>query len=91
MRQERSNIKIRKEIFAKKSGEELPILGHEEKNVFILNETGRKIWELLNKGKDIEDIVVYLEKEYRIDKISLRKEVKRFLEDIREHKDLVLE
>lgn len=60
----------------------------DSEKINFLNETGTRIWELIDGKNSIKDIVVMIVKEYEIDEEEGKKEVINFIKKL-ERKNLV--
>jgi len=60
----------------------------DSEKINFLNETGTRIWELIDGKNSIKDIVVRIVKEYEIDEEEGKKEVINFIKKL-ERKNLV--
>ena len=60
----------------------------DSEKINFLNETGTRIWELIDGKNSIKDIVVRIVKEYEIDEKEAEKEVVSFVKKL-ERKNLV--
>jgi len=58
--------------------------------LYHLNESGTLVWQSLTKKPSLADIIQNLEEEYRVDKKKTKKEVTKFLNDLKK-KNLVKE
>ena len=56
------------------------------KDVYIFNDTGTRVWELINAGSTVEEIVKKLCFEYEIASEEAIKYVKKFTENLAEKK-----
>ena len=52
--------------------------------MLTLNEAGAEIWKMLPEAKTEEDIVCRLLEEYEVEEAELRKDVKAFLDKLRD-------
>ena len=50
--------------------------------VYKLNETSKKIYEYINDGKNINEIIDNLSKEYGVDKTIISRDVSEFVEEM---------
>lgn len=57
-------------------------IGDTEDDLFTLNETGKDIWALLNKGKSLLEIVADLTKAYEGDTENIEKDVEGFVSEL---------
>lgn len=60
----------------------------ESEKINFLNETGTKIWELIDGKNSIKDIIVKIVEEYDIDEKEAEKEVMSFIKKLK-NKNLV--
>ena len=58
------------------------LLNLQTKRYFSLNETGTRIWELVQQTADEEAIVATLLREYEAEEPMVRTEVRRILEEL---------
>ena len=58
------------------------LLNLQTKRYFSLNETGTRIWELVQQTADEEMIVATLLREYEVDETMARTEVRRILDEL---------
>ena len=64
----------------------LPTGGDLDLNMMIkLNDTGRFIWECLEKGAEIEEIVAGMLQEYDIEEETAKKYVEQFVQKVKEN------
>ena len=60
------------------------LLNLQTKRYFSLNETGTRIWEMVQQTADEETIVTILVSEYEVDEPMARAEVRRILDELLE-------
>lgn len=65
-------------------GDELLMMSVEQGAYFNLNSVGARIWELLAEPVTVDGLVEALTREYDMDPNTVRSQVERFLEDLRE-------
>ena len=58
------------------------LLNLQTKRYFSLNETGTRIWELVQQTADEETIVATMLREYEVDETMARTEVRRILDEL---------
>jgi hypothetical protein len=58
------------------------LLNLQTKRYFSLNETGTRIWEMVQQTADEETIVATLMSEYEVDEPMARAEVRRILDEL---------
>ncbi len=66
------------------------LLNLQTKRYFSLNETGTRIWELVQQAVDEESIVATMIREYEVDEPTARKEVRRILDELIEAQLIVV-
>ena len=66
------------------------LLNLQTKRYFSLNETGTRIWELVQQAADEESIVATMIREYEVDEPMARAEVRRILDELIEAQLIVL-
>jgi|SRR4051812_22991689 hypothetical protein len=63
--------------------EEIIVVDPKARNVHLFNETAGRIWELLETGTSVDDLVASLGNEYEgVSSEALRSEVEEFLADL---------
>ena len=65
------------------------LLNLQTKRYFSLNETGTRIWELVQQTADEETIVTTMLREYEVEESLARIEVRRILDELIEAKLIV--
>ena len=50
---------------------------------FILNHTGVAIWNFLSRPKDMQEIVAFLQKRYRISVATAKKDAQKFIRELK--------
>jgi hypothetical protein len=58
------------------------LLNLQTKRYYSLNETGTRIWEMVQQTADEEDIVATLLREYEVEEPMARAEVRRILDEL---------
>jgi Coenzyme PQQ synthesis protein D (PqqD) len=67
------------------------LLNLQTKRYFSLNETGTRIWELVQQAADEESIVATMIREYEVDEATARTEVRRILDELIEAQLIVMD
>jgi hypothetical protein len=67
------------------------LLHLQTKRYFSLNETGTRIWELVQATADEESIVATMIREYEVEEATARAEVRRILDELIEAQLIVVE
>ena len=55
------------------------------KGMIKMNQTSKDIWNYIQKGLDVEDIVLEMKKKYDVDETVIRKDVLYIISVLREH------
>ena len=71
-------------VFTRLDESQAALLNLDTKAYFTLNETGVRIWQLLDEGRDMAGIVAALKAEYEIDDAKARATVAGFVEELRQ-------
>jgi Coenzyme PQQ synthesis protein D (PqqD) len=66
------------------------LLNLQTKRYFSLNETGTRIWELVQQAAEEESIVATMIREYEVDEATASTEVRRILDELIEAQLIVL-
>lgn len=75
-----STITRNKDLLSGLVDDEAVIMSIESGNYHMINETGRRIWELLEKPRTVAELCDILAEEFAVDRETCQKEVQRFLE-----------
>jgi len=75
--------KINDEILWREVDDEVVIVDPDRDDYFYLNSTGKEIWELINKGCSIEKIIEVVSNKYKEDREKIRKDIKKFIDNLR--------
>lgn len=67
------------------------LLNLQTKRYFSLNETGTRIWELVQQAADEEAIVATMIREYEVNEATARAEVRRILDELIEAQLIVMD
>ena len=80
------NMKVtfKENVIFRDLDDEMIIMDMNSGKYFGLNETGARIWSLLNENQKIKDIIEKLSDEYDITKEQCEKEVKKFISTLLE-------
>jgi len=63
--------------------DEAVIMSIESGSYHVINETGRRIWELLEQPKTVTEICDILSEEFDVDRDTCQKEVLKYIEALR--------
>ena len=62
--------------------EETVLLSLDTQKYYSLNETGRRIWELLSKGEDVDSIAAAITEEWATSQEAAQEYVRSFLQEL---------
>ena len=71
-------------VYAIASGDKIIMLDLDSDHYLSLNDTGKRIWELLTDGKTGQQIVEQLTQEYEVDTRTLEQDVVNLLQQLLE-------
>jgi FAD synthase len=71
-------------VFTKLDEQEGVLLHLKTRRFFSLNETGTRIWELLERGRSLPGIASTLAVEYTVEQEQAQQSVQRFVETLRQ-------
>jgi coenzyme PQQ synthesis protein D (PqqD) len=77
------------DVLTERLGDEVAVVNLRTNRFFLLNNTGGRLWELLQSGKDLAAVERHLLAEFEVNEIELRAEVKRMLR-LFEDEELIL-
>ena len=77
-------IKFSSEILTQEVGGETVILDLKTESYFGLDETGTRIWQLLQEQKDIQSITETMLNEYDVEEDQLKKDIQNLLSKLNE-------
>jgi hypothetical protein len=72
------------EVIAKRIDQNTVLVDIATSNMFELNETGTRIWELLGQGFNVEQIVKHLASEFEVEASQAAEELKTLLSQLQE-------
>jgi hypothetical protein len=73
-------IEISSEVLSQEVGCETVLLDLESESYFGLDATGTRIWQLIQKHKNVSDVFVQMLQEFDVDEETLRKDLKEHLD-----------
>ncbi|MGB5084110.1 MAG: PqqD family protein [Methylocystis silviterrae] len=79
-----SHIIIPPESLYQPLGDEAVVLSVATEHYYGLNETAKRIWELLVEFGDLETVVTRMREEFEVDDGTLRNDVARLIDELRE-------
>ena len=65
---------------------EAVILNTDNGYYYSLNEVGTQIWDDINKGKSVGEIISFLKREYRVPEKQLKNDILDLMEDLKKEK-----
>ncbi len=71
------------EVIAKRLDRSSVLVYLATNQIFELNETGTRVWELLSQGLDIDTIAAHLVDEFEVDEVCAANEVKNLLVELK--------
>jgi len=77
-------IILEKDVTMAHLDNEIALLNIKNGKYFSLNETGARIWELLQVSVDQEQLISSMLKEYSVEEIKLRADIVQLLEKLKE-------
>lgn len=79
-------IKIQKGFISQRTGKKVSIFDAEKSLLYTFNHTATFMFDRLKKGLEIPKIVKDVTKEFRVSEINAGKDLKEFIEDLKEKK-----
>jgi len=74
---------INRDVLFRRVEDELVLVKIATNEIFALNPTGARIWELIGEGRDVEGVVSGLRDEYGQPEDALRSKVTAFVAELR--------
>lgn len=63
----------------KRLGSELLIVASDTNTLTVVNDTGARVWELIEQARTVDEIVAVIVDEFAVDEFAARADVERFL------------
>lgn len=81
------NEKLRpsNDVISRRVGDESVLVHLQSNEMYSLNSTGARAWELLSEGHDLETIEMTLSDEYGIDRAEAHRELETLIDDLKRH------
>ena len=81
------NEKLRpsEDVISRRVGDESVLVHLQSNDMYSLNATGSRAWELLSEGHDPETIEATLSHEYGIDRAQAHRELETLIDDLKRH------
>jgi Coenzyme PQQ synthesis protein D (PqqD) len=79
------NLRPNNDVISRQVGEERVLVHLQSNEMYSLNSTGARAWELLSEGQDEEGIAATLCDEYGIDRAEAHRELETLLDDLERH------
>lgn len=64
----------------KRLGDELLIVASDTNTLTVLNDTGARVWELLEQARSLDELVATIVEEFAVDEGAARRDVAQFVE-----------
>jgi len=71
-----------KDVVSRRVGDEIVLINLQSDEMYSLNRTGARAWELLGEGHDSETIEATLSDEFGIDRAEAQRELDTLLDDL---------
>jgi Coenzyme PQQ synthesis protein D (PqqD) len=71
-----------RDVISRRVGDEIVLVDLQSDEMYSLNSTGARAWELLSEGHDAEAIDETLSDEYGIDREEVQRELERLLDEL---------
>lgn len=75
-------IRPSKDVVSRRVGDEIVLVHLQSEEMYSLNQTGARAWELLGEGHDQDSIEATLSDEYAIDRNEARRELERLIDEL---------
>ena len=76
------NLRPKNDVISRQVGDERVLVHLQSNEMYSLNATGARAWELLSEGRDEEAIAATLADEYDIDRAEAQRELETLLEEL---------
>lgn len=71
-----------KDVVSRRVGDEVVLVNLQSDQMYSLNPTGARAWELLTEGYDADAIESTLSDEFSVDRAEVRREIETLLDDL---------
>ena len=75
-------IRPSKDVVSRRVGDEIVLVNLQSEEMYSLNPTGARAWQLLGEGHDQDAIEATLSDEYEIDREEVRRELEALFEEL---------
>jgi Coenzyme PQQ synthesis protein D (PqqD) len=79
------NLRPNNDVISRQVGDERVLVHLQSNEMYSLNPTGARAWELLSEGHDEEAIAATLSDEYGIDRAEAHRELETLLDEFERH------
>lgn len=79
---ESERMRPHKDVVSRRVGEEVVLVQLDSDQMYSLNSTGARAWELLSEGRDLETIEAALAEEFGVDRGAVREELASLVADL---------
>lgn len=77
-------IRPNEDVVSRRMGEDLVLVQLETNQIFELNRTGARLWELIREGKSLEELRTIIRSEFRVEAERLDREIDRLLQELKD-------
>jgi coenzyme PQQ synthesis protein D (PqqD) len=78
----RGQVRADPDVVAQRLGDEVVVVHLRTNQIFILNRTGARFWELVESGSDLESVRKKMLGEFEVEESQLAKELEDFVEHL---------
>lgn len=79
---ENEKVQLNKDVVSRRVGDEVVLVHLGSEEMYSLNPTGARAWELLSEGHSPESIEATLSAEFDVDRTEARRELETLLDDL---------
>ena len=81
----KENLRPNNDVISRQVGDERVLVHLQSNEMYSLNATGARAWELLSEGHDEESIAATLSDEYDVDRGEAQRELEELLDELERH------
>lgn len=78
------NLRPSKDVVSRRVGDDIVLVNLQSDEMYSLNSTGARAWELLGEGHDLEAIDATLADEYDVDLEEVRRERETLVDELKQ-------
>jgi len=75
-------VRADSDVVAQRLGDEVVVVHLRTNQIFILNRTGARFWELIESGSDLDSVREKMLAEFEVEESQLMKELEDFVEHL---------